>query len=155
MSHQYMHLLRTGCHPDRNCQTDVTDLRHFTAAFCRHADTGNALCLCLFNGQQNIFAVSGGGNADKHIPPFAQSLHLAGWKRPTNSAARCWLSAALPPLPQNKTLCPPDRAFPTHKAHFSSFWGRSEAFNLCSASKCSVKRCSIIRFTGPPLFHVS
>src|SRR5208283_3072763 len=28
------------------------------------------------------------------------------WKRPTNSAAICWLSAAEPPLPQNNNLCP-------------------------------------------------
>src|ERR1039458_8722458 len=32
------------------------------------------------------------------------------WKRPTNSAAICWLSAADPPLPQKNILCPLDIA---------------------------------------------
>jgi hypothetical protein len=31
-------------------------------------------------------------------------------KRLTNSAARCWASAALPPLPKNRTLRPAVRA---------------------------------------------
>ena len=43
---------------------------------------------------------------------YAASGRRSSTKRPVNSDARCWLSAAEPPLPQNMTL-PPARSAST------------------------------------------
>src|SRR5687767_7604703 len=65
-------------------------------------------------------------------------------KRPTISAAKCWLSAAEPPLPQARTLRPPFNASASAAPARAISAGRISAMRCLSSmpsSKC-LRRCA-------------
>src|SRR6185312_6002073 len=71
-------------------------------------------------------------------------------KRPVNSAAMCWLSAAEPPLPQIRSFCPPERAVVMRRAARSMAGEKSpKRSNRSRCSRSASGRTLIIAFSKP------